>query len=205
MKRLMALMLALVCLMMPVLTLAISVDPWYNGMSSGSWTYEDGVTRDNTYGYPQSAKLLQRLATRSGPSTNYDELGSYHKKGYEVQVYSKAYDERNGIWWLQVEFTYGDTLRRAYTGLKRVDIDIDTVPEEYPIYTAKVSAETVGFYGPGTHYARHKGTVEVTTVGTIYAFEDGWAHFEYYDTDKECYRRVWMDAGCLNWTGKSKY
>lgn len=195
MKRLLCLMMA-VLFLLPAVSLADGNAAWY---------YEDGVYRTNTYLNPQKAPLKMRLATRSGPSTNYDELGSYFKKGHELTVISRAFDERNGIWWLQVEFTYGSSLRRAYTGLKRVDIDINTVQEDAALYFATVSAETIPYYGPGTHYAPHKNPVEYGTEGMIYAFENGWVQFEFYEEHNKRYRRVWMPAGCLRWTTHVTY
>ena len=189
MKRLLCLLLTLACLL-PAAVVADGQTAWYD---------EDGVYRTNTYGRVQRAELKMRMATRSGPSTNYDELGSYFKKGQEVSVISRAWDERNGIWWVQVEFNYGGSLRRAYTGLKRVDIDINAVQEDVPLMTAFVSAETIPYYGPGTQYTAHKQTVEYGTVGTVYAFENGWAQFEFYEAEENRYRRVWMPAGCLDW------
>ena len=161
---------------------------WYEG----DGYYYDGAYYYNTFSSPQTAQTLMRVASRSGPGTNYDELGSYHKKGYTLTVLSRAYDDRNGIWWLQVELNYGSELRRMYTGLKRVDIDINTVQDETPLYFARVNSDKIPDYGPGTAYTAHKNAIAAGTEGIVYAFEDGWMLFEFYNADKDRYRRVWM-------------
>ena len=146
-----------------------------------------------------------RVASRSGPGTNYDELGSYHKQGYTLTVLSRAYDENNGIWWLQVELAYGSELRRMYTGLKRVDIDINDVQDECPLFYARVKSSNIPYYGPGTAYTAHKNAIAAGTEGIIYGFEDGWVLFEFYNADKKQYRRVWMPIDRVEITGYVTY
>lgn len=69
------------------------------------------------------------ISTRSGPSTKYDELGTYwNDGGHTVTVLSRA--SGNDIWWLQVEFEYGGKTVRVYTGEQRIDIDVSRVPIE---------------------------------------------------------------------------
>ena len=66
------------------------------------------------------------ISTRSGPSTKYDELGTYwNDGGHTVTVLSRA--SGNDIWWLQVEFEYGGKTVRVYTGEQRIDIDVSRV------------------------------------------------------------------------------
>ena len=61
----------------------------------------------------------ERLATRSGPGTDYTELGSYFQQGTWVRALSAAYDSKNGIWWIQVELTYAGKLRSETAGDER--------------------------------------------------------------------------------------
>lgn len=170
---------------------------WYEG----DGYYYEGAYYYNTFTSPQTAQTLMRVASRSGPGTNYDELGSYHKQGYTLTVLSRAYDENNGIWWLQVELNYGSELRRVYTGLKRVDIDINDVQDEYPLFYARVKSSNIPYYGPGTAYTAHKNAIAAGTEGIIYGFEDGWVLFEFYNADKKQYRRVWMPIDRVEITG----
>ena len=174
---------------------------WYEG----DGYYYEGAYYYNTFTSPQTVQTLMRVASRSGPGTNYDELGSYHKQGYTLTVLSRAYDENNGIWWLQVELNYGNELRRMYTGLKRVDIDINTVQDETPLYFARVNSDNIPYYGPGTAYTAHKNAIAAGTEGIVYAFEDGWMLFEFYNAGKKQYRRVWMPIDRLEITGYVTY
>ena len=170
---------------------------WYEG----DGYYYEGAYYYNTFTSPQTVQTLMRVASRSGPGTNYDELGSYHKQGYTLTVLSRAYDENNGIWWLQVELNYGSELRRVYTGLKRVDIDINDVQDECPLLYARVKSSNIPYYGPGTIYTAHKNAIAAGTEGIIYGFEDGWVLFEFYNADKKQYRRVWMPIDRVEITG----
>ena len=113
----------------------------------------------NAAGYGYNAYLKMTLATRTGPGTWYDEPGTFFSKNYRdtsVRVLSKAWDDRNSIWWLQVEFYRNSTPYRAYTGLKRVDIDISDVPDERVLGTAVTQRSAAGYWGPGTEYASSK-------------------------------------------------
>lgn len=141
--------------------------------------------------------LKMRLATRSGPSTRYTELGSYFQEGSPIRVLTKAFDYGNGIWWVQVEFTYQGTLRRAYTGLKRVNVDIDRVPEERQSGSASVTRNATAYYGPGTAYTRYKETVPAWTTGTVWNRENGYVQFEYVNS-KGVKVRVWLSSNDVN-------
>ena len=165
-KRMMLTALAmLLCLTFAGATLAEAVDP--DGWYEGDGYYYDGAYYYNTFTSPQVSQALMRVASRSGPGTNYDELGSYHETGYILTVLSRAYDDRNGIWWLQVELNYGSELRRVYTGLKRVDIDINDVQDECPLFYARVKSSNIPYYGPGTIYTAHKNAIASGTEGII--------------------------------------
>ena len=205
MKRMiLAALAALVCLTIACAGLAdtsMGATDWYEG----DGYYYNGAYYYNTFSSPQTAQTLMRVASRSGPGTNYDELGSYHKQGYTLTVLSRAYDENNGIWWLQVELNYGSELRRVYTGLKRVDIDINDVQDECPLFYARVKSSNIPYYGPGTAYTAHKNAIAAGTEGIIYGFEDGWVLFEFYNADKKQYRRVWMPIDRVEITGYVTY
>lgn len=144
------------------------------------------------------ATLTQRMATRSGPSTVYDELGSYFKAGQEVDVLTRAWDEHNGMWWVQVEFTYSGKLRRAYTGIQRVNVDLGLLEEEAAISTALLNCPVLPFFGPGQGYAQHRDMISAGTPGTVYAFENGYAQFEYLDKSAMKTRRVWVPMDALS-------
>ena len=141
---------------------------------------------DNEY-----APLLMRLSTRSGPGTAYDEPGSFFNENWQittVQVLGKAWG--NGIWWVLVDFDYGYARFRVWTGLKRVDIDIDSVPEITAIGEGIIDP-TETRRGPGGNYAKGPDVTERKTV-TVFGWENGYAEVEYYDSYTEMYYRLWV-------------
>lgn len=76
---------------------------------------------------------IDKLATRKGPGTQYEGGGTYSVKGQYIQVLAKAYDNRNGIWWVKCVIPYHGENRILWTGWKRFDhstISLDDLPEE---------------------------------------------------------------------------
>lgn len=144
--------------------------------------------------------LKMRLATRTGPSTNYTEPGSFHSKGYELDVISQAYDSRNGIWWVQVEFEYKGEPMRAYTGVKRVDVNLENVPVEECLGSVWMTSEVSNpWYGPGYNYRKHTKPVPYGMNCEVYGRENGWLLVEYYDEARAQYRRVWVPEEYTSW------
>ena len=76
---------------------------------------------------------IAKLATRKGPGTQYDGGGTYSVKNQYIKVLAKAWDKRNGIWWVKCEIPYHGEIRILWTGWKRFDhstISLDDLPEE---------------------------------------------------------------------------
>lgn len=209
------------CLMLPepiydVQTISITVESYHQGKESSDVHIADillapssesviitpavtaapSTQAPSTSYQPIDTTLLMRLATRSGPSTQYDELGSYFKAGHSIRVLSLCYDN-GGVPWVQVEFTYKNRLRRAYTGLKRVDVDEARLPREELLAYATADRQVTPRFGPGTQYEARNLTVYAGQYGSIYAYENGWAQFEYYDDFAQLYRRVWISVDDL--------
>ncbi len=147
------------------------------------------------------AGLLMRLSTRTGPGTLYDEPGTFFNNNWpstSVRVLSRAWDSRNDIWWVQVEFGSGTQKIRAYTGLKRVDVDIDRVPNEYSQGTATMIRSSTAYWGPGTDYASSKYNIPSGTAVTIYDIEAGYAQVEFSDSRiSNPLRRAWTSVDNL--------
>ncbi len=112
------------------------------------------------------ALATQKLATRTGPGTEYDEPGTFQVKGEWIRILCKAYDE-NGVCWVKCEIPYGGHYVTAWTGWKRFDpstLDINTVPYEgqeaprvtaAPVYGGQYALTTDKLAtrdGPGTQY-----------------------------------------------------
>ncbi len=147
------------------------------------------------------AMSKMEIHTRSGPSTQYDGLGGYFEEGgYPVWVISKSCDN-GGVWWLQIEFAYGGKTVRVYTGLKRVDVNINLVPyDEGPIGTGSVLAETKAYYGPGEHYKAHQKAIPAGTSGDVLEIKDGYVWLEFRNSRGKQPRRVWLPESCMNYS-----
>ena len=141
--------------------------------------------------------LIMRLSTRTGPSTNYTELGSYFKAGDPIRVLTCAYDTRNGIYWVQVEFTYQNQLRRAYTGLKRVNASTSYLPVESAVGKGRVTKSAKAYYGPGTNYTMYPDPIPAWTEGTVYNVENGFVQLEFQPSGSNQKRRVWIEASSV--------
>ena len=154
---------------------------------------------DITYFAYVPATLNQRLATRTGPGTQYDEPGSFFSAGTTVTVLSKAYDQRNGIWWVQVEFSSGGNRYRAYTGVKRFyDLDLNRIPEERTLgYCFIPFASIAGYYGPSYSYKRIArdvpGGADVDIIAVANDSGRTFYQIEFYDSGIGSWRRAWVD------------
>ena len=137
------------------------------------------------------ATLTARMATRSGPSTKYTELGSYFSRGTKVTAVSRSYDSRNGIWWIQVEFKYRNSYRRAYTGRKRMVVVSNQLPEEKLIGKATFIDRTTPRYGPGEKFEEYKHSYASGTHGEVYFVEDGWVQMTYKSAHGQL-KRFWV-------------
>lgn len=143
---------------------------------------------------------LETLYTRSGPSTTYDELGGYLRAGDEVSVISAGWDTRNQIWWLQCDVNQGTTKhRRIYTGLKRISINFDRVPQESLLGSVRVNRRVNAYYGPGTDYQSRGTVVPVGQVGDVYNIENGYVQFEYKPSGKKQLCRLWLPEDAVDW------
>ena len=146
-----------------------------------------------------SVRLNQRLATRSGPGTQYNGLGSYFSAGTMLRALSAGYDTRNGIWWIQVEFDYGGEKRRAYTGVKRLEMNTSDVRTEQVLWTGAVlETSEYGFYGPGPEYTKYPSMIPAGTTGTVYSVEGEFAQLEYLDSGENVWKRVWVPLASLS-------
>ena len=136
----------------------------------------------------------KRISTRTGPGTGYDEPGSFLSRGDAVTVFSKVWDAGSGIYWIQVEFTAGRQLYRAYTGSWRFSgLDVSSVRDEAAIGTCVTPGYSQkGYYGPGYQYKEIKADIPANTGCTIYALENDFLQLEFYDSAAGCMRRAWV-------------
>ena len=140
----------------------------------------------------------QRVATRTGPGTEYDEPGSFNKAGKEYKVLSKAYDYSNNIWWVQIEIKTKGGLIWAYTGAKRFsDLNLKKIPEEKVLGRCRTSMKMTGYYAPTSKGCPIKRKVPAGVECTIYGYyyggdESDYIQIEFYDSGLGQYRRAWV-------------
>jgi hypothetical protein len=136
-------------------------------------------------------RLKDKLATRSGPGQKYDEPGTFLPDTWQnvtVRVLGKEYV--GTTWWVLVDFDYGNAKYRLWTGLKRVDIDIDSVPEITSSGKGTIDP-TETRRGPGSNYAKGTKVASKTSV-TVYGKENGYVEVETYNESKKQYHRFWV-------------
>ena len=216
MKRLLALTLALMLCVLYPLALADG-SAWYcphcGRLNYDNFCPSDGTARPSgnsnsgysqyTYGGNETqysnvyGRLNQKLATRTGPSTKYDEPGSFLTAGASVIVHSRSYDSMNEIWWLQVEFAANGEKYWAYTGLKRVDgISLYSILEEKQIGECYISQSLPCYYGPSSSYKQIRRNipagVSCKIYGYVYGADSDYIQVEFYDYNINQLRRAWV-------------
>lgn len=148
------------------------------------------------------AKLNQKIATREGPGTQYPETHTYFAGDWDkqtVKVLKKAWNKKNGVWWVQLEFTYQGVKRRLWTGVKRVEVDLNKVKEEKKKGLVHVDA-TKAYAGPGAKYYKLGNVVYDEDEVEWYSKENGYVEIDYYDVNREVQRRVWVpESAVSNW------
>ncbi len=147
-------------------------------------------------GYGVWGRLNQRLATRTGPSTAYDEPGTYFIKNWQDQtllVISKAY---TGVWWVQVEISTNQGKMRVYTGIKRIDgVDLNDLPEETVLGVCHTDRDLIGYYGPGTYYKAMSYSVPSYTNLDVIMQENGYLLVDFpYPYRGHQRSRAWIRA-----------
>ena len=143
--------------------------------------------------------LLSKLATRSGPGTQYAEPGTFFGntwKNETVKVLKKSYD--GSVWWVQVDFRNGNkSSYRVWTGVKRVDVDLNKVREELPMGSCDVTPTSDTWFGPGGNYARANKSIPDTAYGVVYQMENGYADVEYLCYDSGAQGRLWVPQSAI--------
>ena len=106
---------------------------WYSAPAGSKATQPIAVPATTA---PQSSGdlyglTIDKLATRKGPGTQYEGGGTYSVKGQYIKVLSRAWDKRNGIWWVKCEIPYKKQIRVLWTGYKRFDpstLPLESIP-----------------------------------------------------------------------------
>ena len=218
MKRI---LVGIVVLVLALACLPAMAETWYcpqcGRLNDSNFCPVDGTQKPALNGYTGNTSagyytqyayatgvLNSKLATRTGPSTKYDEPGTFLSAGRQVTVLSKAYDSRNEIWWVQVEFSAGGAQYRAYTGVKRFNgLNLQYIPEEYAIGSCTVNGKTAGYYGPSYAYKEIPRKVPSGVKCTVYGYAtDGGSDFvqiEFQDSVNNQLRRAWVPTWAVNY------
>ena len=156
----------------------------------------------NEAGEWYTVQLIDNLATRSGPGTQYTGCGSYNIKGQSVTAMHWAYD-KNGVLWVEIEFTYKGGYRQAWTGAKRLNITASQLKnmayDEGSTYLGEgtVSYAVTPRMDPGMLYAPYDRTVSKGTNVSVITRMDGFYEVEFLWTNGEIFR-CWIPMESLN-------
>ncbi len=161
--------------------------------SSGS----SGGSFESFTGFPNAyATLNQKMATRTGPGTKYDEPGSF-SSSTPVRAMSKVWDSANEIYWIQVQFRYNGAIYCAYTGHWRLNnLDLSSLPTERIVGRCTTRNSIEAFYAPSENAARIARNVPSGVKCDIYALVRGpysdFIQIEFYDYGISSWRRAWV-------------
>lgn len=120
----------------------------------------------------------QKLATRSGPGTEYTGTLTYPK---DTKVKTYYITDGSGVDWVYFSFTYRGEDYMLYTGTKRIDsAQMLPVNREEKTFSVSILKEVTPFFGPGYTYARAEHTVPAgSSVKGVYQTNEGWLMFDY--------------------------
>lgn len=173
-------------------------------VTAGGWEVPSNNRNGNAYsgggsGYYLDARLVEDLATRSGPSTEYTGCGYYQMKGETVRAVSRAFD-KGGVQWVAVEFSYSGATRRVYTGSQRLnltDSQLAKLPEENMtvfIGYGTVQGNVNPKWGPGSWYVTYTDrTLYNGDRVAVISYENGFYMVECYQTNGEILR-CWIPS-----------
>ena len=117
----------------------------------------------------------QKLSFRTGPNTAYGELYTLPQS---TPIVALELENGNGVTWVLVEFEYGGSRVRAYTGLKRMSLS-GYVPyaNHYALSRRLVSSAEV--YAAPDMLATVRASLSAGTSVTFLGFEGAYCFIEY--------------------------
>lgn len=162
---------------------------WYGEDWSGGWDDSWGdMSYVNRFWFePIDAVANQKLATRSGPGTEYTGMATY-PASTDIQVYYLA--TGSGTTWVYFEFSYRGEMYRLYTGFKRVDVDRMVPESEEQGEPVTITADVYPHFGPGYEYAKSDKCIPANTEVEGFYVENGWVMFD-YELDSGKILRAW--------------
>ena len=179
------------------LALALAACPALGEVTARSYGTVEGV-----YARPN-----QKLALRTGPGTNYSELFSIAASGVEDFMF--FWQEKGGsVMWGMIEFECRYGRYRAYTGMKRIDVNKEEISmgNGEGVMCAVGREGAYAYYGPGRYYAPVETKVPAWTEIIVYHEEGGWVMADFvlpdarpdqYDKDQKQLTRAWIPVEAL--------
>ncbi len=122
------------------------------------------------------ASLNQRMATRSGPGTQYTEELGIMPENTEIKLIEFV---TTGVPWGLVEFYRNGVKVRAYTGMKRINAHGPVAQGTLDYYEVVLSRDTPVYYGPGYDFGQRKDTVRAGTTLRVFGSENGFIICDY--------------------------
>lgn len=154
-----------------------------------------GETRSANALQPIPATLNQKMATRSGPNTRYTELGTF-PQSTEIVVFQQ--EMGNDVPWVMVEFHGDGGLVRAYTGMKRINVNT-SVPWGNTVATeALIGMDVTPRRGPGENYASCTKALSAGTKIQVYHEESGYVMADFYYPGDSLQTRAWIPLQYLS-------
>lgn len=143
------------------------------------------------------ATPTDRLAFRTGPNTRYAELFTLPQS---TDITAISLEDGNGVTWVLVEFTYDGHVQRAYTGLKRMQIQGDIEYSSFK-YAAAFMNEAASVYAAPYLNAAQRGKAGQYEIVSVLDVEGDYIYIEYYDADNKAPSRGYVAADAALLTG----
>ena len=182
MKRILTISVLALCLM------SLCLLPSLGLAASKTHSFDDPLRAYTAY-------LNQNMALRSGPGTNYTELGTYGQNT-PIVLYEKEIG--GSVTWGMVEFRGNGGLIRAYTGMKRIDTDTADIPWANTVtYVSTLQSDLVPRRGPGSEYAPCNKVLYRGTRLLLYHEERGYVMADFYFQGDSKLTRAWIPVSAL--------
>lgn len=139
-----------------------------------------------------SAFVKDTTEVMTGPGNDYWDPDLYLNHGQYVTAISRAWDDYNGVWQIQVEFTWGVNQHRGYVVARRLYTSVPEIPIEQPLQECYLLCDADAFGGPGLTYTLWNDTVYRGTTATLLAVEDEWGFIECWNGYRQAMWRVWV-------------
>jgi len=133
----------------------------------------------------------QRLAFRTGPSTDYVELFTLPQS---TDINAVEYESGSGVTWVLVEFTYNGEEYCAYTGLKRMEVKGNIPWADHMYRSVQITSDATVFAAP-SYNAAYRSSVDCLDKVSLLRYDGDFAYIEFYNNDKGALDRGWV----YNW------